>query len=40
MLLYKILAYGFVGFTALTQVGLLLLWLENRGDERSGRNKP
>ena len=34
MLMYKALAYGFVVFTALTQLGLFLLWLENRRDQR------
>ena len=32
--LYLFLAYAFVGFTALTQVGLFLLWLEERRSER------
>jgi hypothetical protein len=30
MSFFLVLAYAFVGFTALTQLGLLLLWLEER----------
>ena len=29
---YLLAAWGFVGFTVLTQIGLLLLWLEQRRD--------
>ena len=31
---FTVLAWGFVAFTALTQIGLLLLWLDQRRDVR------
>jgi hypothetical protein len=34
MSIYLVLAYGFVGFTGLTQIVLFVLWLEERRKNR------